>query len=229
MKAAAESSILEGGLQFPPCCHPFKEGRLVIERGPATEDEMVLAFLQAEIRSSRYGSIIQRTLAQLGWKNSLIENPNLADEVENAQRRELLSYRGYLRREGLFTRFPLDVLWRRVDLEPTDLQVIRYIKDTVTATPNWTNLSNGTRLVCEGARSVRQQSSNPLFQQIVAIAEEIRNGVRFPALIAAQHDKGNLVLIEGHSRATAYVLEGYGGTVEAFVGFSLSMKDWPFY
>jgi hypothetical protein len=201
----------------------------MIERGPATEDEMVLAFLQAEIRSSRYGSIIQRTLAQLGWENSLIENPNLADEVENAQRRWLLSYRGYPRREGLFTRFPLDVQWRRVGLEPTDLQVIRYIKDTVTAAPNWTNLSNGTRLVCEGASSVRQQSSDPLFQQIVAIAEGIRDGIRFPALIAAEHDKGNLVLIEGHSRATAYVLEGYGGTVEAFVGSSLSMKDWPFY
>jgi hypothetical protein len=206
-----------------------ERGLLVIERGAATEDEMVLAFLQAEIRSSRYGDIIQRALAQLGLKTGLIENPNLTDAVENAKRRWVLGYRGYPRREGLFTRFPLDVEWRRVDLEPTDLQVIRYIKDTVTATPNWTNLSNGTRLVCEGARSVRQHSSNPLFQQIIAIAERIRDGARFPPLIAAQHDKSNLVLIEGHSRATAYVLESYGGTVEAFVGSSHSMKDWPFY
>jgi hypothetical protein len=50
-----------------------------------------------------------------------------------------------------------------------------------------------------------------------------------PPLIAAQHDKGDLVLIEGHSRATAYVLERYEGTVKAFIGSSLSMKDWPFY
>ena len=83
--------------------------------------------------------------------------------------------------------------------------------------------------MCEGARNVRQQSSNPLFQQIVAIAERIRNGVRLPPLIAARHDSGDLVLIEGHSRATAYALESYGGTVEAFVGYSLSMTDWPFY
>jgi hypothetical protein len=33
--------------------------------------------------------------------------------------------------------------------------------------------------------------------------------LRLPPLIAAQHDKRNLVLIEGHSRAAAYVLESY--------------------
>lgn len=151
----------------------------MIEQGSVTENEMVLAFLQAEIRSSRYGSIIQQTLAQVGLKDSLIESPNLSDAVENAQRRSLLAYRGYPRR-GLFTRFPLDVEWRWVDLESSDLQAIRYIRDNITATPNWTNLSNGTRLVREGACAVRQQSSNPLFQQIFAIARGIRDGVRYP-------------------------------------------------
>lgn len=81
----------------------------------------------------------------------------------------------------------------------------------------------------EGARSVRQRSCNPLFEQILAIAERIRDGVCFPPLIAAQHDKGDLVLIEDHSRATAFLLESYGGTVKALVGSSHSMKEWPFY
>jgi hypothetical protein len=76
---------------------------------------MVLAFLQAEIRSSRYGDVIQQTLVQLGLNTTLIDSPNLSDSVENAQRKPLLWYRGYPRRDGLFTRFPLDVEWRRVD------------------------------------------------------------------------------------------------------------------
>jgi len=201
-----------------------RKGRSVIERGPTTEDEMVVAFLQAELSSSRYERHIRKGLADLGAKSRVIEQPNLADQLENDMRRWLLSYRGYPLRAGLFTNFPHDVQWRRVELDLADLRDLRYIRH-----PNWTNLSNGTRLVQDGALSVREHSSDPRFEQIVGIAEGIRNGVCFPALIAVQNESDYLVLVEGHSRATAYVFESFGETVEAFVGSSASMKDWPFY
>jgi hypothetical protein len=201
----------------------------MIERGPATEDEMISAFLRAEIDSSRYGGIIKGALARLGLGASLIDAPNLADAVENGRRRLLLGYRGYACREDLFTGFPFDVIWRRVDLEAGDFQTMQYMKDTVTNHPNWTNLSNGTRLVSVGASNLHKLPSNAAFQQIAVIARAIRDGVRFHPLIAAQHHQGNLVLIEGHSRATAYALERFSGLVGAFVGSSPSMNKWVFY
>jgi hypothetical protein len=60
-------------------------------------------------------------------------------------------------------------------------------------------------------------------QQIGAIAQALRTGRRFPELIAAQADDGTLILIEGHSRATAYVIEHLAGDVEGLIASSPSM------
>src|SRR5689334_13998917 len=68
----------------------------VIEIGPATENEMIAAFLRAEIDSSRYGNNFVKTgLAQLRLERNIIDAPNLADAVENDVRRQLMRYRGY--------------------------------------------------------------------------------------------------------------------------------------
>ncbi len=202
----------------------------MIERGPATEDEMIAAFLRAEIDSSRYGdNCVRAGLAALGLERRLIDVPNMTDSAENGVRRQLIGYRGYEAREALFAGFPRDVTWRRVELETGDFETMRYINDTVTTTPHWANLSDGTRLVSAGARNLRQRPADPDTQQIGAIAQALRNGVYFPPLIAAQHREGSLILIEGHSRATAYVMEHFAGVVEAFVGSSPSMPSWVFY
>lgn len=49
----------------------------MIDLGPAAEDAMVLAFLQAEIDSARFGSIYQAILANSGLDRvSVIDNPD---------------------------------------------------------------------------------------------------------------------------------------------------------
>src|SRR5882724_2531277 len=196
----------------------------MIEQGPATEDEMVLAFLRAEIDASRYGDIIKQRLVLDGLERRIIDEPNLADAEENDARKELLSFRGYKRRELLFTGFPLDATWRRVVLERRDFQTLRYAKDKT-----WIDLSDGTRLVAVGARNFLQRADNPDTYQIKGIVEALRNGFRFPELIAAEANTGSLILIEGHSRATAYVIEQLPDNVEALVASSLSMPEWYFY
>jgi hypothetical protein len=196
----------------------------MIERGPATENDMIVAFLRAEINSSRYDELITKPLAQLGFTRSLIDEPNLADVAENRARKQLLGFRGYERREWLFAGFPLDVTWRRVVLEPPDFETLRYARYKT-----WIDLSSGTRLVSVGARNFRQLPDDPETYQIKGIAEAVRNGVHFPELIAAQDHDGSLMLIEGHSRATAYVLEGFGGEVETIVASSPTMSKWVFY
>jgi hypothetical protein len=58
-------------------------GLNVIEIGPATENEMIAAFLRAEIDSSRYGNnFVKTSLAQRRLQRNIIDSPNLADAVE---------------------------------------------------------------------------------------------------------------------------------------------------
>ena len=195
----------------------------MIDRGPATEDEMISAFLRAEIYATRYPQL-HNFLRQLGINRSVVDKPNPADPAENTARRTLLQYRGYCSREFLFARFPFDVEWRRVLLEPRDFETMRYAKH-----PTWTILSGGTRLVIDGARNFSQRPVTPDTDHIIPIAEAIRSGEHFPELIAVTATDGSLILVEGHSRGTAYVLEQYRGTVEALVGSSESMPSWAFY
>jgi hypothetical protein len=93
----------------------------------------------------------------------------------------------------------------------------------------WIDLSDRTRLVSVGARNFSQRPDGQDTSHISAIANALRNGTRFPELIAAQHDDGSLVLIEGHSRATVYVMERFAGDVEVLVASSPSMSAWAFY
>jgi hypothetical protein len=197
----------------------------MIERGPATEDEMISAFLQAEIDSPRWGPCVKAKLTHLGSGRLLIDSPNLKDAAENLRRKQVLDcYRCYQPRKDIFTGFPLDVTWYRAELQAQDFQTMQYM-----AHRYWSELSNGTRLVSVGARNFPGYACDRRFLHIGAIIHDIRDGKRFAPLIAAQHHGGHLVLIEGHCRATAYTVEGYAGLVEAFVSSSPSMNEWEFY
>jgi len=196
----------------------------MIELGAATENDMVAAFLRAEINSSRFDEFLTSALARTGFTRQLIDQPNLEDAAENWARKQLLDFRGYRNREALFTGFPHDAVWRRVVLEEKDLQALRYANY-----PTWKELSKSTRLVAIGAQNFRQQPDSPETYHINGIVEALRNGTRFPELIAAQDNDGGLILIEGHSRATAYLMEQFGGDVEVLVAVSPAMRRWAFY
>jgi len=79
----------------------------MIERGPATEDEMVLAFLRAEIDSSRYDEFIATALVRLGFTRRLIDQPDLTDGPENAGRKKLLAFGGTSPGKRSLPDFPL--------------------------------------------------------------------------------------------------------------------------
>ena len=88
----------------------------------ATEDEMVLAFLQAEIDSPNYGPC----LAPFG---DVIEIADLADEEANFARRGALSAcRGYPDK-ALFTGFPSNVDWKLMDVTVAELGDFRYLNN----------------------------------------------------------------------------------------------------
>jgi hypothetical protein len=79
----------------------------------------------------------------------LIDNADVTDVQQNRVRRALLGcYRGFGHDAYLFRGFPNDVRWRRVILEPGDLQRLLYAKE-----PSWIDFSDGTRLVSAGGRN----------------------------------------------------------------------------
>ena len=82
---------------------------------PVSEAEMVALFLSTEYPSPRTHQHILRVLQREGWPPSIIEQPNLRDAQENAQRRSILGvYRGYGQNMDYFEGLPPGI--RKVDL-----------------------------------------------------------------------------------------------------------------
>ncbi len=200
---------------------------VMIELGPAKECDVVLAFLKAEVDSPRYAGKILEKLQRCGLsRNQLIDNPDLDNEQHNCVRQKILGgYRGYGRGEALFLRFPTDVYWRRIELEPQELGRLQYLREE-----HWMKFSEETRqpsrVVERIARGELREDPGP---RIMAIQEKLRRGERFPELIAAEGELGALILIEGLSRATAYVGLGWAEKISMFLASSPSMHKWHWY
>lgn len=196
----------------------------MIELGPARECEVVVAFLRAEVDSPRYAGFIAPQLQMLRLSRAeLIDNPDLNNEIHNRMRLQMLDYRGLRNREYLFSQFPADVRWRRVELEPHELVRLKYIgKDS-----NWMSFSQGTRMPSRVAeRIARHELSENPGKGIIAVQEKLRMGERLPELIAAEGAGDDLILIEGHYRATAFVTLNWSENISMFLGASPQMHKW---
>jgi hypothetical protein len=202
----------------------------MIELGPATEDEMVLAFLRAEVDSSRFGGRYPSHFAHFGHfgfdRRVLIDTADLRSDQQNAIRWWILAAeRGYGIGFDVFTGFPYDVGWRRVALQPTDFRRLRYMKHD-----NWIKLSGGTRRVLDGAANINVVVlPNDTNNLIRAIAAQVKAGKKYAELIGVAGEDGNVILVEGHVRATAYALVQMPEQVDCVIGSSPGMRDWPLY
>jgi hypothetical protein len=191
---------------------------------PVTADYMVAAFLRAEIDSPRNGIFITDYLAANGDTRQIVDEPNLADALENMQRAAALRSRGYPD-ELLFAGLPADIAWHAAQASRAELPAFRY-----GAYPDWWSLSSGTGLVAYGAAGVDQvvleQNIN---QQIKDDADAIRNGDgRGPLITVSTTIDGAMVLLDGCCRATAYALAGDDGPeyVPVIVGLSERIAEW---
>lgn len=198
--------------------------------GPATEHEMVLAFLKAEIDSPRYEQVYREKISSLGFsRTQLIESADLHNDHQNMERIKLLGeVRGYGANSYLFPGFPNDVSWQRVRLEQPEIARLKYAKH-----PSWIMLSNGTRLVRDGASNIDKilvpDVNGTINENVKKVAASIQNGQRYSELIAVSGLDDVLILVEGHTRATAYVLSKYTQPVALLVGTSATMRNWGFY
>jgi hypothetical protein len=189
-------------------------------RGPSSEDEMIAAFLAAEIDSPRYGDAIRRLLARDGRDEEVIRRPHAADV---AYRRRLLDeHRAYERREGLFRGFPHDVRWHRAVLDAEEVLDILYI-----AWDWWLELSGGTRRPRDAARRILAgEVPDADLAQDEAVAAAAPCAPPLIAVTTPAHRP--LVLVEGHVRLTAYATfpRYLPPELELLLGVSPAMAGW---
>jgi hypothetical protein len=223
----------------------------VLVVGPSSEEEMVLAFLQAEVDSPRFSRSARKAVGDM----NLVSNPRLDEPHENARRRTALQrYRGFGSNDWLFRGFPTEAAsWERVRLTRDDLGGLLY-----TRAPEWVLLSRGSRLVADGAEhvgvdavptspeiaatasavgwpprelgtpewhaKVRQASEG-----IEAVKKELGAGRVYPeTIIFAEGRSAPHIIAEGHTRATAQFLHmNAADEVEVLVAYA-PLVGWVF-
>ena len=86
------------------------------------ENDMVAAFLRAEVDSYRFGPLLADQLRNKKISPSILRKPDVRNDTENQTRADLLSEsRGYRRNASLFHGFPDDCQWKLVAITKSDL------------------------------------------------------------------------------------------------------------
>jgi hypothetical protein len=198
------------------------------ELGLATEHDMVLAFLWAEVDSPRWRELYASILQSVRVSRGIIDRPDLTRAEDNEQRiRVLARTRGYRVSKYLFTGFPCDTTtWRRVRLGPGDFGLLRYGNQS--CAPGFFQLSGGTRRVVDAATNFPHVETDAS-PHVTGVVESLRAGKTYPPLIAVNSMAGDLILVEGYTRTTAYAVVGAFGPVDFLIGTSPHIQDWQFY
>jgi hypothetical protein len=193
---------------------------------PASEAEVIAAFLRDELDSPRWGDRLLELLREDGADAAVVRTPNLDDATESAYRARLLDrHRAWLRREGLFAGFPGRVDWARAALAPEEVLDIQYINWDW-----WLRISRGTRQSAEAAARIRRGDVTGITaEEHEAIAGRLQVSHTATDLIAvAPPNRSRLVLVEGHVRLTAYALypQYLPPELEIFLGTAEDIHRW---
>ena len=191
---------------------------------PSSEAEMIALFLRTELPAARFRDTLRALLQSHGLPESVITDPDLGDDAENQVRLRLLTeHREYGTRTGLFEGFPDDVSWQWMAITPAELATVLYIDYDY-----WVELSGGTRLAVDAAPRIRAGVApfGVSSDWALGMAREVARGARFPPLILVTTGPGgDLVVLEGHARLTAYMLarDQLPPELEVLVGSSPAM------
>jgi hypothetical protein len=204
----------------------------VEDQGAASDDQVILAWLQAEIESAAFQQYLigdPPNPANLSLGLKLARSPNLHDDEQNRMRRQIITNtHGFGMGVGQFQGLANDLKWRKVKLTAGEVGEMLY----ASRSGAWTILAPVSRKVAEGATNVGHIFTGDHTNMVVlSLAYGINHSdKKVPEIIALRHPDGRLVILEGHARATAIVLEAhrFAHGVEAFVGDSPSVASWTY-
>ena len=197
--------------------------------GPSGEAEMIATFLRGEIDAARYAPTLAAILARKALSRRIIDTPDLADPLENEQRRAILgAFRGYGEDRAIFEGFPAELRWTWAVVSRQELAQVCFIDYSY-----WVELSGGSRLPPDAARAIRAGRvvygvPNDGFREVAASWEV---GVPFPPLIViGPVEGGPLVLLEGHGRLTGYFLaRAAPADLPVLGGWAAGLSRWSCY
>ena len=200
--------------------------------GAATEDQVILAWLQAEIESPDFQAYLignPPNPANLSLALKAARTPDLHDQTQNELRRKIITATyGFGQGAGSFQGLGDDIRWRRVRLDTDEVGDLLYARQGSA----WPILAPATRKVAEGATNVGHVFTGDSTNMVVlSLASGIcHSDKRVPEIIALRRPDGHLVILEGHARATAIVLEAhrFPNGVQAYVGDGPSVANWPY-
>jgi hypothetical protein len=198
--------------------------------GPASDDQVILAWLKAEIDSPRFEEkyVFPWESAQdLALVKNMIATPNLADPMENYIRKTKLAVvRGFGWGQMIFSGLTNDVTWLRAKFTIDEVREMLYARHV-----DWIALAPDTRRVFEGAAKVGAFQPPDKFAYILVLAQQIHDNdppPSFPEIICLRRPDGGTSVMEGHGRATAYATEAakYPDGIEAYLGDGASIAHW---
>ena len=200
--------------------------------GAATDDQVILAFLQAEIESPDFQAYLignPPNPANLSLALKAARNPDLHDQTQNELRRQIITATyGFGQGVGSFQGLANDITWRRVRLDTDEVGDLLYARQGSA----WPILAPATRKVAEGATNVGHVFTGDSTNMVVlSLASGIcHSEKKVPEIIALRRPDGHLVILEGHARATAIALEAhrFPSGVDVYVGAGPSVANWPY-
>ena len=193
---------------------------------------MILAWLQAVIESPDFQAYLignPPNPANLSLALKAARSPDLRDQTQNDLRRQIIaSSYGFGSGAGSFEGLGSDLSWRRVHMATDEVSEMLYMRRSGA----WQLLSPVTRKVAEGASNVGHVFTGDGTNMVVlSLASGLcHSEKKVPEIIALRRPDGTLVILEGHARATAIVLEAhrFPQGVDAYVGDGPSVANWPY-
>jgi hypothetical protein len=168
-------------------------GRMIIKRR-ITEPEVIAEFLKNEFYQKEYDRDRQEF-------ESIVLDPDLADESQNSIRRALL----YRRRGHMWRELPKDTVWHEVEIDAEDLRHIR-----VFPRAHWRKISDGSFLLSEIVKRIRDSAiakTDPAFSKIQLLRYRLqRDSVNSAVLLIGVDEEQPLTILEGNHRLAAAML-----------------------
>src|SRR5581483_4622827 len=198
-----------------------KSAGRVIKRRRLREDEVIAEFLKNEFYHKEFNPY--RDSFQ-----SLVFDPDLTNERDNALRRALL----FRRRGPMWREIPLDTQWWEVQFELSDLDSL-----SVLPRAQWLRLARGSFFLSDIVDRIRAREAkagaDEFISKIRYISQHLRRQVAASSvLLIGVDERSPFTIIEGNHRLTAAMLVSPDIALKSFhflCGFSPRMTECCWY